>query len=597
MGICLRNRHQIGWLGVAVFFLCLSIPSADASSDDLWKIVPEDALGVAMIPDPGATDATMIQFAAQVQLPIGPPLLMLKALGQIGEGLDEDDPIAAILMPSDDADWKPIPVIALPTDDYDALVKPWKPEKVTDTIFAVTLPNEMPALAAKKGDFTLLVLANQQATLEKILASTGRFTKSVDAWDDWIEKNLAVVVMTPEGLKQVVFGAIDQTEKGMKTATASLEKTDPEMAKQISEQLEMTRRTLQVYRKIFGNMADQVDLWAAGVAIDQEGFVTISSRATMADGSPWADAFATLEAPKKMLTNLPQGPYVFAADGAFNKKVAKLWNQYSVDLLEVLPQFGELSSEVREKFITLMERSNQDLDSLSILFGISEPGEGILQRTVYLIKTNDAQAFMKQQLSTTEEIIKLAEDTGIPLWSKGTTIGETTIDGRKIQTVTIDITQSIQGEGTEETLKILKEVYSPDGKIISYFLPLDEKNILVGFSEDGLKLGIKAFEKGTPSRLAEPMIEPVAKRLPEGAQWVILVSVDGTLQWFKYFSDKIKETPIINIKIDMEPAPPIAVGVIASEEGFEKRTVVSPETIKAVYAAVMKLFVSAQQEK
>lgn len=202
------------WVWILVVTLCL-VTSAAQAAVSVFEVIPDNALGFAVINRLGKTDAKIAKFVELVDIPMtSTPLETAKMFGGIKEGLDTEGSAALVALPADEPGDRPLLMFVIPVSDYQAFIANFNPEKVTDTISRVRVVNKTVLMANKDG-YALVVKANSQDLLESVLACKKSIAEKMPPWQTWVRKSDAIVVISHQGVKQFADKAHAEIEKMM----------------------------------------------------------------------------------------------------------------------------------------------------------------------------------------------------------------------------------------------------------------------------------------------------------------------------------------------------------------------------------------------
>ena len=101
--------------------------------------MPEAASGFLLINQPGPVDAKLQALAAEMKVPLPPPLLMLKMQSGIKEGLDEKGTVAVVLLPPESEGALPTPIVLVPVTDFAKFIEPFEPDSLGNRETQITI--------------------------------------------------------------------------------------------------------------------------------------------------------------------------------------------------------------------------------------------------------------------------------------------------------------------------------------------------------------------------------------------------------------------------------------------------------------------------
>ena len=262
------------WLPAALCGLTLLAAMPCLAAQSVLEIVPDNALGVAIVNRLAQSDAKIQKLGQQMQMPFPSPLTTLKAMAKVEKGLDEKGSAAVIAMPAKEDGGKPIPVVVLPVNDYDAFLGQFEPEKVTDAISKVTIGNRRD-LVAKKDGYAVFAQSGDQETLEAVLKSTRASPPRLRRGNNGPTENDAVVVVTRRGLKLFFARADKELDKAKEAVAAMGDKAAPAVA------------AFDMYREMFSMAEKEVTAVAVGLVIEEDGALRLSGNGRLTPDGRW----------------------------------------------------------------------------------------------------------------------------------------------------------------------------------------------------------------------------------------------------------------------------------------------------------------------
>ncbi len=183
--------------------LHLSAASAPAA-EDILKLVPDSALGFAVVNGAADLDAKLQAIARHFPGQMPSPLFMLKLQSGIREGFDEKGAIAVVVLPPSGTDPMPTPIILVAVTDYDKFIEqlsPEKPEKSDDVIRKIKVFNS-PSLVRKVGGYAALTDSDHREALEKV-AVASEASAALAPWGAWVAGQDVAGVITQPGIKMI----------------------------------------------------------------------------------------------------------------------------------------------------------------------------------------------------------------------------------------------------------------------------------------------------------------------------------------------------------------------------------------------------------
>jgi hypothetical protein len=129
-------------------------------------------------------------------------LELAKARLGIEKGIDEKGSLAMAVVPGDGPNDDPIPLLFVPTTDYDALIKQLNPEKEVNGITTINIDGDR-SIVGRKGNFAVLS-ASSGATkaLRAALDAKSSVADGLKPMQAWVNEADTSAIVTPTGIKK-----------------------------------------------------------------------------------------------------------------------------------------------------------------------------------------------------------------------------------------------------------------------------------------------------------------------------------------------------------------------------------------------------------
>ena len=260
---------------------------------DILDAIPSGALAVVLINRLEATSDKIESLATKVQAPSVSLLLLARVQTGIHDGLDEKGTAALAILPVEDNPQETVPIVVLPVTDYAKFVAQLQPDDAAEKITQVYVAGKA-VLCCQKGNFAVLTTAENESTLEDVLASAKSVGEDLSPLRTWLAEVDAAAVATPTGIK-----------------TAGDLLGDNPFMESISGLLEAA--------------GDELNLAAIGVRADDSGTVRVTTRLRLQPGGQWAGVASGISASAKgLLSGLPTGPFDLAAGIQYSEPLRNL---------------------------------------------------------------------------------------------------------------------------------------------------------------------------------------------------------------------------------------------------------------------------------
>lgn len=564
------------WLR-AICCLLLVCSAAVAAADDVLKLVPDNALGVVVVNRVGSTNEKLKSLALRLKVPPFDFLSTAKLTLGLQQGLDEKGSIALAAVPST-PDGVPVMVSFVPTGDYAALLKQLKAEAGADGIAKLSVGDKR-FVAAQKGGYAVVAEEANQPTLQAVIAATESIADASAALDAWRAENDTYAVATPAGVKF----AQKQIQIGLQAAKTQL-------ANQ-GEQGKAALAGLGMYDGMVAAMDKEVSHCAVGLRMADDGGIHVVSRTLPVEGGTLAKILSQAKPAKvSPLAGLPQSPYFIAGGGVFTAASMKSWMDVSVGMMRSYPGGEKLTDEQIKKLSEVSLKSMRGMRSMSLLMDVGEEDEPLYSRTLLVMKTKDAKAYLDNYGAAMAEMAKIFKEADSPLFSFESQRME--IDGLPVLKLTMNMEPFLLGQGQgPEAKKMMELMFGSGGKMDIYFAAADQETVVGAYvSQKQLIPAVKAIQEGKPQFSDEAGVAKTAAMLPQGAQWLGFLSPRGGAAFVARMvkamvppgAQAVPEIP------EFPETPPIGFGVQLSPSGLDTDLAIPAAVLEAVSQTVRK---------
>ncbi len=572
------------WLLAAVFCLGVLAASAAQAAQSVLDVIPDDALGFALINRIGQTDAKIKELGELIQMPITQtPLEAFKRFAGIEKGLDEKGTAALVVMRASDPDDDPRPVAFVPVTDYKAFIGQFEPEKVTDAISRVTV-GDGPSLVANKGDYALFVKTDNQDLLESLLASRKSVAEQVTPWREWIDRSDAVAVATGHAVKLFAEEASDK-----------LDEVRP-MFEGMGEQGAQVVAVFEMYKKILRTASKELTMAGVGVLVEKDGSLRLSGRGQFAPDGQLAGWFKGAKGrPSNTWTGIPNEPFALAAAGVLPEGLMKGLMDFSTKMMKNMQNIYGLNEEQMEKLADISVKSMKGVRGMSMALGVVEPGQPLYRGVTGTMWVDDAEAFLDRYAEVVKSMSKLAaEAEHSPLTTMTAT--PTQIAGRKGFELTVDLAPMYERPELEQLAPLFKAMYGPDSKLSVYLAAADRNTVVFAYLDKaGAVKAVKAATGASATLAADPTVAAMTKRLPADAQWIGFWSPRGTVQLAgRMIEGFAPEGSAVSLP-EFPKTPPIGFAMKVSPTGAHKELLIPVEALKELSAYVKQIQMQGMQ--
>ena len=159
------------------------------AEDEILKLVPEQALGFAVINRPGDTDTKLQELGRQLKQPIPSLLAKLGPDGAALKGFDKTRPIGLLALPAKDENGMPTMIGLIPVSDYAKFLEQFKPEDAKAGVSEINVQG-LPTVVRKVGDYAAITPQPCREALEKDVKLADEVPEALTAWRTWLGEKM-----------------------------------------------------------------------------------------------------------------------------------------------------------------------------------------------------------------------------------------------------------------------------------------------------------------------------------------------------------------------------------------------------------------------
>jgi hypothetical protein len=551
----------------SLLFLLLFWTASARAEEQILKLVPEQALGFAVVNRPADADAKLQQLGRQLNLPIPSLLARLQGPDGLREGIEKNRPIALLVLPPKDETSPPAPILLIPVSDYAKFLEPFKAESAEAGVTKIELWGSTSVVRNIGGYAAITELLNREA-LEG-LKPAGEVPAALASWRTWLaEKDAAAVVLAP-GIRLLSA----KVQEGIARIKPSLALAGGQ-AKQAAAALDM-------YVTLFRAAEKEVASVGFAAQLDAKGVFRFSKRARLVPGGDWAAFFAEAKPSKQnVLAGLPDEPFVFAGGGAISETMTRKLMDFSFALVQNLREMYGLSEEQSKTLSELAKEKFPGIRGVSLVLGAGQSGESIFARMLVVMRVKNSETFLVDYEKYLARYSQIAEKIKSPMFQPAQ-VEKTEIDGARALKITMSVPQ--MPNMPPESAKMIENMYGPGGKIVAWMVPCNEHTVVFGYmSQEPLRRAIAAIKQGKPGLAGNAGVADVAALLPSGATCSVYWSPKGIFDFASQMMAAVLP-PGTGVKIpDFGPTPPVAMAVTTGPDEVGGELIVPAEVIKAI---------------
>lgn len=554
----------------ALTLACLAALTAAApqarAEDDVLKLVPEKALGFAVVNNPESADAKLQQLGRQMGLPIPSLLAKIEDAG-ISKGWDKRRPVAVLFLQPKEA--SPIPVSAVllaPVDDYDKFLEQFNSNETDAGITKIQFKG--PALVRKLGSYAAITAEPFREALAG-LKSADEVPEALAKWQPWMAKKDAAAIVFAPGIRAIS----EKVQQGIAIAKMAIGGQAPEQAKKAAAALDM-------YVTFFKAAEKEVNSFGIAIQRNKAGDVRVCELARLVPGGSWAQFVAAAKpAEQNVLAGLPGGAFVVAGGGPFSQESMKGFMNWSFSLIKNMREMYGLTEEQADQISALREmKFPTDVRGFSFVLGVGAGDEPIFSRFMGLVRVEDGKEFLAHYEKYMTDYNKVVEKIDSPIF-RPVQCERTEVEGIPSLKATITMAQMPNMPPGGE--KMMEAMFGPGGKVTAWIVPCDEHTVLFTYlGKEHLREAIAAVKEGKEGLAEEAGVAKAARLLPKKAVWRFYVSPQGIFEFGKRMIVPMMP-PGMNMNIPaFGETPPVALGLVTGENEVELQTIVPAEVLK-----------------
>ncbi len=540
------------------------------------EVIPDDALGFAVIRDLSDANDKVTKLTQKMQLPVPDVLSMVKSFAGVDQGLDEKGGLAIALLggPEGEEVAGMTLIFVVPVTDYDRFVAPLAPEEGDGDLSKVSAFG-YPMLVAKKGSFAVFSTEAGQEGLQRFLAANTSVVAAVEPLKAWLAEQQLAIVATPKG-KSLLFKSIAESIPDAEQLEEDAQQETPPGA------LAGVGQMFGIFKELLVSADQQLTHLAAGLRIEDNATLHVALRALFVpDGSlaAWSKQVKVPEA--GLLAGVPTGPYVFAYGGVSAQFSPEVWSVIS-RLSDNGMQIMGLDEEARQKYTELTRKLQVGKRFSGGVMSTLRPGDSLFSTSLSVEHVDNADEHIK----LTREALQLMEsglknpDTEEPMYTiKDVKVGD--LDAIEMVTDLGALTEAEGGNnpGAAQMQGIFSQMFGGDGKMTMYVAKATDHAVVSAYSKEQLVRGVEHVRSGAKGLDDDADIAKTTALLPAGSQWAAYVNPQGLMQMVGSFMENM----LGGNQFQMPPFPatePIGLAARVSETGLDAELVV-PDNVVA----------------
>ena len=529
------------------------------------KQIPADALGFVVVPRLDSTTGKLGPLGKMLGIPIPPALTGQKRLAGLSE---TDNSVAVALVGGPEESGKPVPVAIVPVKDFAEFTKALGAEAKEG---AAEIQFPLGTIVAKeRRGFAFLVPADSKEVLETAFGKPASVLDRLGEDLGWIERRDIALVITDTGLSTLCEKLIE----GVAVAQQAIKE-------QGKDELG-TAEILGVYKKAFAIIGEEVEVVAIGLDLQASGDLKLQVRKRFPPAGKLAGCLKASEPAGDFLAGMPDVPFVAAGGVVFNRAMADLMMQFSVEVMAAAPKLYGVSDRDAARMLEVAGPILGRIQSMSMMLAAGAPEDTLYSRMIVVMGTDNARQYLQDYRKYLEEF------SVVMMGSRGVLSAEIQSSPVKVgDREGLEISMAFPKQWMDklpEGQAMLEKMIGPGAKIRAFLVPADQRRVVFGYTDTRLVNNALAVFEGKAAGLSKAdSVERAAAKLGKGnfgAGYVspagLVAFANGMLRAAAPEGKKVVELP------DFPQAPPIAWTVNAEGAAVEAEVVVPAETLKAI---------------
>ncbi len=545
------------------------------------EVIPEGALGFAVIQDLADANEKMAKVMQKMQLPLPDLLTLAKGFLGVQEGLDENGGLAVALASGPEGrEWaESVFFVVVPVTDYKAFISPLEPDDADAPITSITIAG-MKMTVGKKGNFAVLTFGEQVEPLKKILAATRNITATVAPLKSWMADKQLSLVVTPAGktlLLQTIAAAIPDAAQLKRDAGAG-------GGNEQASALQSVGEMFGVFKELSIAADKQLTLLAVGIRIEDDATLRLAARFLFVPDGDLAAWSKDVKVPKQgLLAGIPPGKFAIAYGGVsahFSPEMQALVSQFT----DVGMQMIGLDEEGRKELAEITQQIQAGKRFTGGMMGMMRPGDSLFSTALSIEHVDNAD----EHLESTRKMFELMQTADNPRGDEPLyTFSEVKVgDLDALELVTTVGTLpglaggNNNGPAENQVQGLFGKLFGTDGKITMYVTKADDHTVVTAYSKEQLVHGVKHVRSEDEGLDADADIAMTTALLPAGAQWVAYVSPQGLVQWASVFVEAM-----FGGEIKLPPFPatePIGLAAKVTERSLDAELVLPAGVVAGI---------------
>ena len=558
---------------IAALAGCCLISSAVFSqetklSQKIESLIPEDALGYVVVQRIADTDERVQAIGKKLKQPVPSIISLVKQQGGIAEGIDVNGSLAISCLPTADG---PSAILFVPVSNFEQFVEQLNPEDASSEIVEAELVGR-DVVVTKKQNYALITWSSNRDLLEKVRAYQGNGQIGSEPTKTFDAKHDISAVITTNGVKTLSILGKQGLQQAKTLVEQRLGEDNPAVA------------GLDIYIQLLDLVGTEVSAAAGAINLDDAGSIRVEEWVWLQPDGKLAPMVRELKAQDTdLLDGLPNIPYVMAMGGSFPEGGFEAMMEMSGNMMKAMPQLYGLTPDQVDAMLELSVDFFQDMQGMSFILGVGQPGGPLYDEMMGVIHVNDADEYMDKYRQYWKELKeKLGDDNESFL--ANVEVSDVEIEGKPALKLKMPIPglQGIDVPNPPEIEALMEKFYGPDG-VTMFIAPAGKTKVLMAYTDVKLlQKTLQTMDDPNADLSANTKVIATSKLLPKNGKVAGYWNPKGTCE----FANRM--VSLMSGDANNRPVPPFPqsppVGfVLTTDQSVVKLDWVVPEeTVQAI---------------
>ena len=279
-----------------------------------------------------------------------------------------------------------------------------------------------------------------------------------------------------------------------------------------------------------------------------------------------------------LFADLPPGPFVFGGGGIMPQGLGESLMGWSMNMMKIYGG-AELSDDDLKQLTETALESMGGVRAMSMVMGNAAPGAPLYENTTFVIKTDDAHAYLaiyEKSIQGMSEILRKSEHPPFDYQ-----VSKISLEGRQVLEIQMDMSGMVEGQAVPQTQQMMALMFGQGGKLSIYMAAVDDQTVVGQYvSKERLLERLKSGPL-KESLGQQPDVAKTLGMLPGTAQGLALWSPTGTFQMVRQMMQTLQPNGAIQLP-EFPNSPPVGLAMEISPTRLDIDLVMPTELLQAI---------------